>query len=67
MGHDGKIRSVAVYPTTHVVAAFLEALRLFEEEEALRRAVRGVSNRDVLVSGMRRLGFETLDQAGFLQ
>ena len=52
-------------PPTHVVAAFLEALRLFEEEGGVAaRSARYAQNRDVLVSGMRRLGFETLlDQA----
>ncbi len=48
-------------PPTHVVAAFLEALRLFEEEGGvLARNTRYTRNRDVLVSGMRQLGFETL-------
>lgn len=48
-------------PPTHVIAAFLEAIAQLESEggvEARRR--RYSRNRDVLVSGMRRLGFLTL-------
>ena len=48
-------------PPTHVVAAFLEALRLHREEGGVAgRGARYGDNRDVLVAGMRRLGFETL-------
>jgi len=48
-------------PPTHVVAAFLEALRLHEEEGGVAgRGARYSRNRDVLVAGMRDLGFETL-------
>ncbi|MCF8468186.1 MAG: 2-aminoethylphosphonate--pyruvate transaminase [Sneathiella sp.] len=48
-------------PPTHVVAAFLEALRLHEAEGgAPARLTRYTRNRDVMVSGMRELGFETL-------
>lgn len=48
-------------PPTHVVAAFLEALRLHEREGGIEaRGARYAHNRDVLVAGMRRLGFETL-------
>jgi 2-aminoethylphosphonate-pyruvate transaminase len=48
-------------PPTHVVAAFLEALRLHEEEGGVSaRGARYANNRDVMVSGMRALGFETL-------
>ena len=48
-------------PPTHVVAAFLEALRLHEEEGGVAgRGARYRRNRDVLVAGMRDLGFETL-------
>ncbi len=48
-------------PPTHVVAAFLEALRLHEEEGGVgARGARYANNRNVMVSGMRNLGFETL-------
>ncbi len=48
-------------PPTHVVAAFLEALRLHEAEGGVAgRGARYANNRDVLVAGMRGLGFETL-------
>ncbi|XDZ66061.1 2-aminoethylphosphonate--pyruvate transaminase [Alphaproteobacteria bacterium LSUCC0684] len=48
-------------PPTHVVAAFIEALNLFEAEGGVAgRGARYTRNRDVLVDGMRRLGFETL-------
>ncbi|AUH66427.1 2-aminoethylphosphonate--pyruvate transaminase [Paracoccus zhejiangensis] len=48
-------------PPTHVVAAFLEALRLHAEEGGVpARGARYTQNRDVMVAGMRELGFETL-------
>jgi 2-aminoethylphosphonate-pyruvate transaminase len=48
-------------PPTHVVAAFLEALRAHELEGGVAaRGARYGRNRDVLVAGMRELGFETL-------
>jgi 2-aminoethylphosphonate-pyruvate transaminase len=48
-------------PPTHVVAAFLEALRLHAAEGGVAaRGARYARNRDVLVDGMRALGFETL-------
>lgn len=48
-------------PPTHVVAAFLEALRLHRAEGGVAaRGARYAQNRDVLVAGMRALGFETL-------
>lgn len=48
-------------PPTHVVAAFLEALRAHELEGGVAgRGKRYIRNRDVMVSGMRELGFETL-------
>lgn len=48
-------------PPTHVVAAFLEALRLHQEEGGVNaRGARYANNRNVMVSGMRNLGFETL-------
>jgi 2-aminoethylphosphonate-pyruvate transaminase len=48
-------------PPTHVVAAFLEALRMHEAEGGVAaRGARYRKNRDVMVEGMRGLGFETL-------
>ncbi len=48
-------------PPTHVVAAFLEALRIHEAEGGVAgRGARYARNRDVMVAGMRQLGFETL-------
>ena len=48
-------------PPTHVVAAFLEALRIHDDEGGIAaRGVRYTNNRDVMVAGMRGLGFETL-------
>ena len=48
-------------PPTHVVAAFIEALRIHAAEGGVvGRGERYARNRDVLVAGMRQLGFETL-------
>jgi 2-aminoethylphosphonate-pyruvate transaminase len=48
-------------PPTHVVAAFLQALREHETEGGVAgRGARYGKNRDVMVAGMRGLGFETL-------
>lgn len=48
-------------PPTHAVAAFLEALRAHAAEGGVAgRGARYAENRDVLVQGMRALGFETL-------
>lgn len=48
-------------PPTHVVAAFLEALRCHEAEGGVAgRGNRYRRNRDVMVDGLRELGFETL-------
>jgi 2-aminoethylphosphonate-pyruvate transaminase len=48
-------------PPTHVVAAFLEALRGHAAEGGVEaRGARYGRNRDVMVEGMRSLGFETL-------
>ncbi len=48
-------------PPTHTVAAFLEALRAHDAEGGVAgRGARYAGNRDVLVAGMRQLGFETL-------
>ena len=54
-------------PPTHVVAAFIEALRLHSQEGGVAaRLARYTNNRDVLVSGMREAGFETLLQDDWL-
>jgi 2-aminoethylphosphonate-pyruvate transaminase len=54
-------------PPTHVVAAFMEALRLHREAGGIAgRGARYTRNRDVLVEGMRKLGFETLLQDRWL-
>ncbi|MDC0657757.1 2-aminoethylphosphonate--pyruvate transaminase [Leisingera sp. SS27] len=54
-------------PPTHVVAAFLEALRAHEAEGGVEgRGGRYTRNRDVMVAGMRDLGFETLLQNRWL-
>jgi len=48
-------------PPTHVVAAFITALRLHSAEGGVAaRGARYAANRDMLVSGMRQAGFETL-------
>ncbi|MAI17985.1 MAG: 2-aminoethylphosphonate--pyruvate transaminase [Rhodobacteraceae bacterium TMED111] len=48
-------------PPTHVVAAFLKALEIHEAEGGVTgRGARYTNNRDVMVKGMRDLGFETL-------
>ncbi|WP_341312115.1 2-aminoethylphosphonate--pyruvate transaminase [Paraburkholderia sp. IMGN_8] len=48
-------------PPTHTVAAFIEALRLHKLEGGQAgRLARYANNRDVLVAGMRELGFEPL-------
>jgi 2-aminoethylphosphonate-pyruvate transaminase len=48
-------------PPTHVVAAFMAALERHKSEGGVAaRGARYMRNRDVLVDGMRALGFETL-------
>jgi len=48
-------------PPTHVVAAFVQALALHRNAGGVvARLNRYSNNRDVLVSGMKKLGFETL-------
>ncbi len=48
-------------PPTHTVAAFLEALRAHEAQGGVAgRGARYARNRDLVVAGMRDLGFETL-------
>nr|WP_321458540.1 2-aminoethylphosphonate--pyruvate transaminase [uncultured Cohaesibacter sp.] len=54
-------------PPTHIVAAFLEALKGHEAEGGVAaRGARYANNRDVMVAGMRELGFETLLDARWL-
>ncbi len=54
-------------PPTHVVAAFLVALKAHEAEGGVAgRGARYTKNRDVMVAGMRDLGFETLLQDRWL-
>ncbi|WP_214646808.1 2-aminoethylphosphonate--pyruvate transaminase [Ruegeria lacuscaerulensis] len=54
-------------PPTHVVAAFLEALKAHEAEGGVAaRGARYSRNRDAMVAGMRALGFETLLQNRWL-
>lgn len=54
-------------PPTHVVAAFLTALHAHKAEGSVAgRGARYAKNRDVLVKGMRALGFETLLDAQWL-
>lgn len=48
-------------PPTHAVAAFLKALEIHRAEGGVAgRGARYAHNRDVMVAGMRALGFETL-------
>ncbi|NRP13076.1 2-aminoethylphosphonate--pyruvate transaminase [Aliiroseovarius sp. xm-m-379] len=59
--HMNKTGQWRFTPPTHVVAAFLEALRAHKEEGGVAgRGGRYTRNRDVMVAGMRELGFETL-------
>ena len=59
--HMNKTGQWRYTPPTHVVAAFLEALRAHEAEGGVAaRGARYSQNRDVIVEGMRSLGFETL-------
>ncbi|MBE9475770.1 MAG: 2-aminoethylphosphonate--pyruvate transaminase [Proteobacteria bacterium] len=54
-------------PPTHVVAAFLEALKAHTAEGGVAgRGARYTRNRDVMVAGMRELGFEALLQDRWL-
>ncbi|MEH6833033.1 MULTISPECIES: 2-aminoethylphosphonate--pyruvate transaminase [Falsihalocynthiibacter] len=59
--HMNKTEQWRFTPPTHVVAAFLVALRAHEAEGGVAgRGGRYARNRDVMVAGMRDLGFETL-------
>lgn len=54
-------------PPTHVVAAFIEALKAHRAEGGVAgRGARYASNRDTVVKGFRTLGFETLLQDQWL-
>lgn len=59
--HMNKTGQWRFTPPTHVVVAFLEALNEHKIEGGVKgRGARYIKNRDVMVSGMRELGFETL-------
>ena len=59
--HMNKTGQWRFTPPTHVVAAFLVALRAHADEGGVAgRGGRYTRNRDVMVAGMRELGFETL-------
>lgn len=59
--HMNKTGQWRFTPPTHVVAAFLTALRAHEKEGGVQgRGARYARNRDVMVEGMRGLGFESL-------
>ncbi len=59
--HMNKTGQWRFTPPTHVVVAFLEALRAHKLEGGVEaRGARYTNNRDVVVKGMRELGFETL-------
>lgn len=59
--HMNKTGQWRFTPPTHVVAAFVEALRAHAAEGGVAgRGARYTRNRDVVVEGMRSLGFETL-------
>ncbi len=48
-------------PPTHVVAAFVEALKVYQEEGGLEaRLKRYQTHAEILVQGMRSIGFQTL-------
>ncbi|WP_406647143.1 2-aminoethylphosphonate--pyruvate transaminase [Aliisedimentitalea scapharcae] len=59
--HMNKTGQWRFTPPTHVVAAFLVALRAHKDEGGVAgRGARYTRNRDVMVDGMRELGFEAL-------
>ena len=59
--HMNKTGQWRFTPPTHVVVAFLEALRAHKAEGGVAgRGARYARNRDVVVEGMQKLGFETL-------
>ncbi|MCA8869743.1 MAG: 2-aminoethylphosphonate--pyruvate transaminase [Rhodobacteraceae bacterium] len=65
--HMNKTGQWRFTPPTHVVAAFLVALEAHRVEGGVKgRGARYTNNRDVLVEGMRDLGFVTLLQDRWL-
>lgn len=65
--HMNKTGQWRFTPPTHVVAAFIEALRSHKAEGGVpARNARYTRNRDVMVQGMKQLGFETLLQDRWL-
>ena len=59
--HMNKTGQWRFTPPTHVVAAFMVALQAHKNEGGVAgRGARYLRNRDVMVNGMRALGFETL-------
>jgi len=59
--HMNKTGQWRFTPPTHVVVAFMEALRAHAAEGGVAgRGARYTKNRDVVVKGLRGLGFETL-------
>lgn len=65
--HMNKTGQWRFTPPTHAVVAFLEALRAHMREGGVAaRGARYARNRDVMVKGMRAIGFETLLDAEWL-
>ncbi len=59
--HMNKTGQWRFTPPTHVMVAFIEALRAHKAEGGVAgRGARYTKNRDTVVEGMRELGFETL-------
>lgn len=59
--HMNKTGQWRFTPPTHVMVAFVEALRAHKAEGGVAgRGGRYTKNRDVVIAGMRELGFETL-------
>lgn len=59
--HMNKTGQWRFTPPTHAIAAFLHALDAHEAEGGIGgRGARYANNRDILVNGMRELGFKTL-------
>ncbi|MGR3661848.1 MAG: 2-aminoethylphosphonate--pyruvate transaminase [Paracoccaceae bacterium] len=65
--HMNKTGQWRFTPPTHVITAFIEALHAHKAEGGVAgRGARYAKNRDVVVAGMRELGFETLLQDRWL-
>lgn len=59
--HMNKTGQWRFTPPTHIVVAFYEAMKQHREEGGVAgRHARYLNNREVLVEGMREMGFETL-------